>query len=82
MDNGLTFADLVNRWVYTRYGLQKLRKRDVDFPKPVRVRLHNRGNLWRLEDIEVYEKIRPELTDEKVKKRKVASFAYCVMKGR
>ena len=82
MNNALTFADLVHRWVYTRYGLQKLRKRDPEFPEPFRTFPGNRGNLWRREEIVAYEAKRPELLSETTKKRKVARYAHCIFTGR
>jgi len=82
MTEHLTFADLVRRWVYTRRGLQKLRKRDPEFPEPIAtIKGSNKGALWRLEDIIAYEEKMPELLDEKKKRSKVARFAMAVLRG-
>lgn len=83
MSEHLIFADLVRRWVYTRQGLQRLRKTDDEFPKPfAKFRGTNKGSRWRLEDVEAYEEKRPELLDDRLKKRKVARFALAVLSKR
>ena len=74
----LSITDLVHRWIYTRQGVWKLRKRD-DFPRPVPGQ-PPRAPRWREADIEAYEKDRPELKNERLKRRKVASFARCYFK--
>jgi hypothetical protein len=79
----LIFADLVRRWpAYTKRGLQKLKKRDAEFPQPFFSTPTGRGNKWRVQDILAYEEMRPELLDQTMKKRKVARFALAVFKKR
>src|SRR5262249_2011456 len=82
MDERITLAEILQRWVYTREGIRKLRLRDPEFPEPVVKRPRNRGNGWRLLDIESYEKRRPELLSEQEKHHKVAVACVRAIWGR
>lgn len=82
MEERITLPDILERWVYTREGVRKLRKRDPEFPQPVVKRPRNRGNLWRLRDIESYEAQRPELLSEQEKQHKVAVSCVRALWGR
>ena len=76
----LGFADLVKRWVYTRQGVHRL-LRSPDFPAPVFTINRGRTKVWRLADIEFYERKHPEVTDADLKRDKVLGYARAVMKG-
>ena len=81
MSDNFILADLIRRWVYTRQGVQRLKKNDPDFPKPFATYPSGRGNRWREEDVLAYEAKRPELLDATKKWRKVAGFARAKNKG-
>ena len=76
----LGFADLVQRWVYTRQGVHRL-SRSSDFPAPTFTINQGRTKVWRRGDIEAYERKHPELTDADIKRDKVLGYARAVMKG-
>jgi hypothetical protein len=65
----VSIGDLAQRWTYTREGIWRLAKRDPHFPKSVTVSPTRGTRLWRLTDIESYERSRPWLTNEDEKRR-------------
>lgn len=66
-------ADLVARWVYTRQGVHNLVK-SASFPASAFTINQGRNKVWRLEDIEAYEKNHPELFDNELKQRKTTGY--------
>jgi hypothetical protein len=70
-------ADLVERWVYTRQGVHGL-VRSKGFPAPVFEINKGRTKVWRLVDIEAYEKTHPEVLSEESKQRKIRWYARAI----
>lgn len=54
-------TDLVNRWGYTRQGLDHVIKREADFPAPVAAINGGRNRIWLEADIATFEANHPEL---------------------
>lgn len=54
-------TDLVNRWGYTRQGLDHVIKRETDFPAPVSAINGGRNRIWLEADIAAFEVAHPEL---------------------
>jgi hypothetical protein len=77
----LGMADLVARWVYTKQGVHKLTRRP-DFPTPWGVFNLGRTKLWRLEDVESYETLHPEVLDESFKRQKMIGYYLATLKGK
>jgi hypothetical protein len=73
-------GDLARRWHYTKQGVQKLARRE-DFPAPLVTVNRGRIRLWAKQDIERYERDRPELHSEAAKFLKVRGFARALRKG-
>ena len=67
-------ADLVARWTYSRMGVHKV-SRWEDFPAPAFAINRGRTKVWRLADIEAFEKNHPELTSEHAKSQKQYWYA-------
>jgi hypothetical protein len=74
----LGIADLVAHWVYTRQRVHKLLRRD-DFPSPWGIVNQGRTKLWRLEDIEMFEKLHPEVRNESHKKQRMVGYHLAVI---
>mgnify|MGYP001411531939 CR=1 FL=1 len=73
-------ADLMARWGYTRQGVHKLTKLP-DFPAPIAVINQGRTKVWRLVDLEPFERDHPELHGEYWKRRKVYGYYAAKEKG-
>jgi len=65
----LGMADLVERWTYSRMGVHKATKWE-GFPEPAFTINQGRVKVWRLADIEAFEKLHPELTSDHAKSQK------------
>lgn len=65
----LGMADLVARWTYTRGGVHNV-TRWSDFPASAFTINQGRVKVWRLVDIEAFEKLHPELTSPHTKEQK------------
>ncbi len=70
-------ADLVERWVYSRQGVHGL-ARSRGFPAPAFTINKGRTKVWRLADIEAYEKTHPEVFSEEAKQRKIRWYARAI----
>lgn len=83
----LSMFDLLKRWtrppkgrgVFTRQGVYKLVHRP-DFPAPAITDGAGRMKLWHVADIAAFESVRPELTDDEAKHRKVRGYAIANLK--
>lgn len=73
-------ADLVDRWTYSRMGVHKVSKWP-DFPEPAFVINKGRVRVWRLSDIEAFEKNHPTLTSEHAKAQKEWWYARHMRTG-
>lgn len=76
----VNFSDILRRSVYTKQGLVKMAGR-ADFPAPAFTVGDGKIRIWRLDDIEVFEKTHPELTSEGAKLRKVSGFRKARERG-
>lgn len=65
----LGMADLVARWTYSRMGVHKV-THWPGFPEPAFTINQGRTKIWRLADIEAFEKQHHELTSEHAKAQK------------
>ena len=74
-------GDLTARWVYTRQGVRRL-SRSPAFPEPVAVINRGRTKVWRLEDIEAYERTHPEVLSEEARDEKVRGYLRALRKGK
>ena len=74
-------ADIVSRWIYTRQGVRRLTQ-SKNFPAPAFTINKGRTKVWKLSDIEAFEKEHPELLDEGAKERKQKGYARAILKGR
>ena len=74
-------ADIVERWIYTRQGVRRFTQHPA-FPAPVFAINKGRTKVWRLADIEAFEKEHPEVLDEGAKERKQKGYARAILKGR
>ena len=72
-------GDLCDRWRYTRQGIALLIKRR-DFPPPAFRINRGRVPVWRLADIKIYERERPELGDEEAKRRKQVGYFLALLR--
>jgi len=79
-ESGLSAGALAKRWGYSRQGVQKLARRP-DFPAPRFIFNRGKVRIWAVEDIEAYERDRPELHSEAAKFLKVRGFARALRKG-
>jgi hypothetical protein len=77
----LGMADIVARWVYSKQGVHKLARRP-DFPAPWGVFNLGRTKLWRLEDVESYETLHPEVRDESFKRQKMIGYYLATLRGK
>lgn len=77
----MALSDLVERWTYTRAGLQNLIKTDAAFPKPVAVVNGGRTRIWMVADIENYERGHPWVCDPEAKERHVRLHQLRWFKG-
>jgi hypothetical protein len=75
------FGDLAARWVYTLRGVRKLVMRQ-DFPVPAFTINGGRTKVWTMADIDVYERLHPEVTSPEAKRRKIAGYAIALAKKR
>ena len=75
----LGIADLRARWVYTAFGIRKLRHKE-GFPATAYCINNGKTPVWRIEDIEAYENDHPEVRDMKKKLAKVRSYAIANFK--
>ena len=75
----LGFRDLVARWNYTRQGVYKL-MRIAEFPAPAFTINGGMTKVWRMLDVVEFERGRPELRSEVMKRRKVIGFYRAVGK--
>lgn len=75
----LGFTDLLTRWIYTRQGLYKVMARDT-FPAPVFTINGGRTQVWREDDIRLYERAHPELNSEAAKQHKIRGCAAAALK--
>ena len=73
-------ADIVSRWIYTRQGVRRLTQ-SKNFPAPAFTINKGRTKVWKLSDIEAFEKEHPELLDEGAKERKQKGYARAILKG-
>lgn len=73
-------ADLTLRWGYTRQGVHKV-VAGGDFPPPAAVVNGGRVRVWRLREVEAFERGRPELGDEAAKQRKQTGYFLARLKG-
>jgi hypothetical protein len=73
-------GDLVARWVYSRQGVHKL-SRSTSFPAPCFTVNRGRTRIWRLSEIEVFERQHPEVTSEAAKYRKTTGYYRAILKG-
>jgi len=80
-ETSLTVGAIARRWGYSRQGVQKLAQRP-DFPPPCFTFKRGRIRIWAVEDIEQYERDRPELHSQAAKILKVRGFARAIQKGR
>lgn len=69
----LSIADICDRWTYTKAGIHKLVKTE-NFPKPFAIVSRGKVKIFREEDIEVYEKNKPWLFNQEMKKRRQYLF--------
>jgi len=74
-------GDLVERWTYSRMGVHKATKWE-GFPAPAFTINQGRVKVWRLAEIEAFEKLHPELTDEHAKSQKEWWFGNHMRTGR
>lgn len=74
-ETGLTVGVLAKRWGYSRQGVQKL-TRLPDFPPPRFIFNRSRVRIWAVEDIEAFERERPELHSAAAKRLKRRRFAW------
>ena len=74
-------ADIVDRWIYTRQGVRRFTQHP-DFPSPAFSINRGRTKVWRLADIEAFEKAHPEVLNEDAKIRKRKGYAWAILKGR
>ena len=74
-------ADIVERWIYTRQGVRRFTQHPA-FPAPAFAINKGRTKVWRLADIEAFEKEHPEVLDEGAKERKQKGYARAILKGR
>lgn len=79
-DQLVGIADLMARWHYTRQGIHNLIKRP-DFPAPIAVINEGRTKVWRLSDLEPFERDKPELWDEGAKRFKTTGYFLSRQKG-
>jgi hypothetical protein len=73
-------ADIVDRWIYTRQGVRRVTQHPT-FPAPAFAINKGRTKVWRLADIEAFEKEHPEVLDEEAKVRKQKGYARAILKG-
>lgn len=73
-------ADLVERWTYSRMGVHKATRWD-GFPEPAFTINQGRVKVWRLADIEAFEKHYPELTCKLSKSQKQWWYAKHMQSG-
>ena len=76
----LSIADLCVRWTYTKAGVHKLVKTE-QFPKPFAIVSRGKVKIYREEDIELYEKNKPWLFNQEMKKRRQYLFLVNSQKG-
>jgi hypothetical protein len=76
----LGMADIVDRWVYTKQGVHKLARLE-SFPRPWATVNLGRTKLWRLEDIESFERANPVVLSEDLKTQKRIGY-YLAKFGR
>lgn len=76
----LGMADIVDRWVYSKQGVHKL-ARLKSFPSPWAAVNLGRTKLWRLEDIEAFEKLNPVVLSDSQKRQKMIGY-YLAKHGR
>jgi predicted DNA-binding transcriptional regulator AlpA len=69
----LSIADLCARWTYTKAGIHKLVKTEK-FPKPFAIVSKGKVKIFREEDIVMYEKNKPWLFNQEMKKRRQYLF--------
>lgn len=80
-ETGLTVGAIAKRWGYSRQGVQKLARRP-DFPPPCFIFNRAKIRIWAVEDVERYERDRPELRSEDAKRRKIRGYGLAVLKRR
>ena len=73
------FRDLLARWVYTRQGVY-LVMRWPDFPAPAFEIDGGKTKVWRLVDVESFEKRHPELLTEAAKEFKRKGYYLTMMR--
>ena len=69
----LSIADLCDRWLYSKAGIHKLVKTEK-FPKPFAIVSRGKVRIFKEEDIEVYEKDKPWLFNQDMKRRRQNLF--------
>lgn len=71
--NLLSITDLCDRWNYTKAGVHKLVKTET-FPKPFAVVSRGKIRIFNEEDIKIYEKNKPWLFNQEIKKQRQNLF--------
>jgi len=66
----LALSDVVRRWVYTKQGVLKLIRGDESFPGVVMTVCDGKVRLWLEADILAYERDKPWLLDDGLKRRR------------
>jgi predicted DNA-binding transcriptional regulator AlpA len=69
----LAIADLCDRWSYSKAGIHKL-IRTEKFPRPISLVSRGKVRIFTEEDIETYEKGKPWLFDQEIKRRRQNLF--------
>jgi predicted DNA-binding transcriptional regulator AlpA len=69
----LSISDLCDRWTYSKAGIHKL-VRTEKFPKPFAIVSRGKVRIFKEEDIETYEKNKPWLFNQEMKRRRQNLF--------
>jgi hypothetical protein len=69
----LSITDLCDRWTYSKAGIHKLARTD-SFPKPFAIVSKGKVRIFKEEDIERYEKNKPWLFNQEMKRRRQNLF--------
>ena len=75
-------TDIVNRWGYTRQGLDQIMKREADFPAPIAAINGGRNRIWLTSAIEAFEAAHPELQRTRGRKPKRRSSGASKRSGK